>query len=62
MNTAEHIRTALCPDCEIEISVGATPQQGDKVTCRNCWAALIITGLEPVELSWDIVEFDEDDW
>ena len=43
MKTAERILTALCPDCEMEISVGAIPQQGDMVTCSNCWGALVIT-------------------
>jgi hypothetical protein len=62
MNTAERIITALCPDCETEISVGATPRQGDRITCQNCWAALVITSLEPVELNWDNEEDDEDDW
>jgi hypothetical protein len=63
MNTDERIRTALCPDCEMEISVGAAPRPGDRVTCQNCWAALVITSLEPVELNWDdSEEADEDDW
>ena len=62
MKVDERILTALCPDCEMEILLGAMPQKGDMVTCSNCWAALVITDLEPVELNWDTEEFDEDDW
>jgi len=62
MKMAERILTALCPDCNVEIPLGVLPKKGDMVTCSNCWAALVITNLEPVELIWDTVEFDEDDW
>ena len=62
MKTDQAILTALCPDCEMEISVGAVLQPGDRVTCPDCWAALVVTDLEPLELKWDLEEFDEDDW
>ncbi|GAB4435252.1 MAG: hypothetical protein Kow0031_16990 [Anaerolineae bacterium] len=50
--------TALCPDCDEPVKLGASPRLGDKFTCPNCWAYLELVNLDPVQLTWD--EFDED--
>ena len=44
--------SALCPDCGQEIDLGPLPEEGEKITCPNCWAYLTITSLEPLELHW----------
>ncbi len=54
-----------CPDCEEDIYLESTPRKGQKVTCPNCWAYLEVISLDPLKLSWEIVEFEEDwnvDW
>ena len=50
-----------CPDCENEIYLGSSLQEGEKIICPVCWAYLIVTDLNPLELNWDIEEYD-DDW
>jgi hypothetical protein len=62
MKIDERVIATPCPDCEEEILLGVSAHAGDRVTCPNCWAALVIASLEPLELNWDIEEFDEDDW
>lgn len=52
-----------CPDCDNEIYLGASFREGEKITCPICWAYLVITDLYPLELDWDIEEYDDDwDW
>ncbi len=52
---------AQCPDCEHELMLGTDPELGESITCPNCWAYLIVTNLNPIELSWDVAEDEEDD-
>jgi peptide subunit release factor 1 (eRF1) len=54
--------TVPCPDCEWEIDLGPTPEEGQRFTCPNCWAYLKIISLEPLELNWDVEEDWADDW
>jgi lysine biosynthesis protein LysW len=58
MQTNKKLMTALCPDCEEPVRLGATPKLGEKFTCPNCWAYLELVNLNPAKLTWD--EFDED--
>jgi len=50
-----------CPDCGHEIEFEEPPDLGDKMTCADCWAYLVVTQLNPVQLSWDTEELDEED-
>jgi lysine biosynthesis protein LysW len=42
--------TSVCPECSEKVYVELDCEQGDKVTCEECGAALIVVGLDPVEL------------
>ncbi len=42
--------TSICPECEEEVYVDADSEQGDRVTCDECGASLVVVGLDPVEL------------
>lgn len=50
-----------CPDCDSEIYLGTSLSEGEKITCPVCWAYLVITDLHPLELTWDIEAYDDDD-
>lgn len=66
MKIGKRTAIALCPDCDQEIELGPSPKEGQKVTCPNCEADLEITSVDPLELSWDMddldEEWDDDDW
>ena len=49
-----------CPDCEENIKFETPPEQDHKVMCPHCWADLKVINLEPLELGWDVVEYEED--
>lgn len=42
--------TSICPECDEEVYVDAEIEQGDSVTCDECEAALVVVGLDPIEL------------
>ncbi len=42
--------TSICPECSEEVFVDADLEQGYKVLCDECGAALIVVGLDPIEL------------
>lgn len=42
--------TSICPECSEEVYVDADTEQGTKVICDECGAALIVVGLDPIEL------------
>jgi hypothetical protein len=50
----------VCPDCLDEFTLDTVPQKDEIITCPNCWAGLIVSRWDPLELSWDIAA-DEDD-
>jgi lysine biosynthesis protein LysW len=52
---------ASCPDCGESIDLGPQVEEGEMVTCPECWAYLKVINLEPLVLSWDSFEDDEDD-
>jgi alpha-aminoadipate/glutamate carrier protein LysW len=52
--------TSKCPECEEEVYVDAESEQGDKVSCDECGADLVIVGLDPIEL--DLKDADSDDY
>jgi len=51
-----------CPECENDIYLGYSLMEGEKITCPICWAYLIVTDLNPLELNWDVEAYDQDDW
>lgn len=60
MNEVQGTVTALCPECGEKLKLGATPSQGQKLTCPNCWASLEVVSLTPLELAWETIESEED--
>ena len=51
--------SSICPDCDEEVYVDAESEQGDRVTCEECGATLVVVGLDPIEL--DIYDPSEDE-
>lgn len=49
---------AMCPDCEVLISIPGTLRLGKIVECPECGATLEVVSLDPPEL--DLVEEDEE--
>jgi lysine biosynthesis protein LysW len=45
--------TVPCPDCGQEIEFDEPPEQGETVSCPNCWAYLVVSSLTPLRLSWN---------
>ena len=52
--------TSVCPECDEEVYVDADIEQGDFVTCEECQSALVVVGLDPIEL--DLREETDDDY
>ena len=52
--------TSKCPECEEEVYVDAESEQGDKVSCDECGADLVVVGLDPIEL--DLKDTENDDY
>lgn len=51
--------TSICPECDEEVFVDAESEQGDRVNCEECGTALVVVGLDPIEL--DMYEESEID-
>jgi len=51
--------TSICPECDEEVFVDAESEQGDRVACDECGSALVVVGLDPIEL--DLYEATESD-
>ena len=51
--------TSICPECDEEVFVDAETEQGDRVSCDECGAQLVIVGLDPIEM--DLYEETEPD-
>ena len=52
--------TSKCPECEEEVYIDADSEQGDEVTCDECGAALVVVGLDPIELDLKTESDDAD--
>jgi lysine biosynthesis protein LysW len=46
----------FCPECDVEIHFRKEPKEGQKITCPNCTANLVVIGLHPIELDWAYAE------
>ncbi|HSI88884.1 MAG TPA: hypothetical protein VK918_07490 [Pyrinomonadaceae bacterium] len=51
--------SSICPECDEEVYVDAESEQGDRVTCDECGATLVVVGLDPIEL--DLYDPSEED-
>lgn len=61
MKFVEQIVSASCPDCGEKIDLGPQPKEGQTVTCPECWAYLKVVNLEPLQLSWDTFELEDEE-
>ena len=61
MQVANKTKTALCPDCDLQVKFSMTPKIGEKLVCPHCDAFLEVVSLAPLELDWDMGDND-DDW
>lgn len=52
MRANESAVVVPCPDCKYEISFDAVPDQGERVTCPECWADLKVVSVDPLKLEW----------
>ncbi|WP_030790698.1 MULTISPECIES: lysine biosynthesis protein LysW [Streptomyces] len=52
--------TAVCPSCESDVKLDATPRQNEIVECPGCLSELEILGLDPVLLA--LAPEVEEDW
>ena len=59
MNTNKKLQLGACPECDADIRFSKAPFLGQKKTCPNCYADLIVLSLHPIEMDW---EFDYDSY
>ncbi len=53
------MKTAPCPDCGSEVTVGSQPHIGKQVVCESCGAELEVVWLDPIELDYPMMDIDE---
>lgn len=61
MKVATQTITASCPDCGEDVDLGPRPQEGQMITCPECWAYLKVENLDPLILNWDNFELEDED-
>ena len=59
MQVVNKTNVALCPDCEMDFKVGGAPKMGKKLLCPHCETFLRIVSLNPLELDWDMDDYDD---
>ncbi len=52
--------TATCPNCGAEIKV-RNPKIGQRVTCPECDEIFVVVTIEPLELDWADLGFEEEE-
>lgn len=55
------VQKAKCPQCGEEILVGTKPRIGQQVSCNNCGSELEVVWLDPLELDWPVIDYEEDE-
>ena len=55
------VQKAECPQCGEEITVGTQPRIGQQVVCNYCGSTLEVVWLDPLELDWPMMEYEEDE-
>jgi alpha-aminoadipate carrier protein LysW len=53
------MKTAVCPDCGNSVNVGSQPRVGKQVVCETCGAELEVVWLDPIELDYPMMDFDD---
>ncbi len=56
------MQKAECPQCGQLIAVGSHPKMGKPVECEECGAELEIVWLDPLELDWQMLEEELDEF
>ena len=60
MKGNKNSNTASCPDCGKKLRMRFNLRLAQKVTCPNCWAYLEVVSVNPLRLSWDTGEYEEE--
>ena len=55
------IETAKCLACNCKILFHNTPYPGQIVSCPECYERFEVCRLNPLELDWAEVDFEDDD-
>jgi hypothetical protein len=59
------MRIGCCPECDADIVFRSDIDLGLEITCRTCFAILVVVGISPIELDWvyedDQMRVGEDD-
>ncbi|MHA2406068.1 MAG: hypothetical protein ACXACH_04875 [Candidatus Hermodarchaeia archaeon] len=50
------MKMGCCPECDVDIVIRSDTFIGDEVTCRSCYAYLVVVGLSPIELDWKYID------
>jgi lysine biosynthesis protein LysW len=45
-----------CPECDADVSFAQVPRLSERIACPRCRAALVVIGLNPIELDWAFME------
>jgi lysine biosynthesis protein LysW len=45
-----------CPECDADVSFAEAPLLSQRIACPRCRAALVVIGLNPIELDWAFME------
>lgn len=53
---------APCPECGAKIRFQSQPYLGDNIVCPECSEKLEVVGLNPLELDWLYMDYEEEDW
>ena len=51
----------ICPNCDETVQVPSNAKRFDSITCSICGEPLKVTRLNPLELGFDMSEYEDDD-
>lgn len=54
------MNTVNCPECEAEISLSESVEEGEIIVCPDCGVDLEVTALEPAQVA--LAPMEEEDW
>ena len=56
---------AACPGCDENVYIAGKPKMGQKITCKECEARLVVISTDPLELDFpyedEREELDDED-
>ena len=52
---------SICPNCDENVQVPSNVKRFDSITCPVCGEPLKVTSLNPLELDYDMSEYEYED-